>query len=85
MRKVVPLPIVASCQGKTSCTRKLTAELIRPTKEMASPRIRLGNSSEKRTHITGPMEMAKAATKPRMPKRMSIGFMLIAWAIRSDS
>ncbi len=48
-----------SSQGKTSCTVKLTAELIRPTKEMARPRSRLGNSSENSTHITGPSEIAK--------------------------
>lgn len=51
------LPNLASSQGNTHCTKKLTAELIKPTNEIAKPRIRLGKSSEKSTHITGPIEM----------------------------
>ena len=76
--KVVPVPSVASSQGKTSCTRKLTAELINPTKEIASPRTLLGNNSEKSTHITGPIETAKEATKPRIPNNTMVGLIFIA-------
>ncbi len=76
---------MASSQGKTSCTPKLTAELIRPTKEMAIPRIRLGKSSEKSTHMTGPMDTANEATKPSTPKSTSHGFIAIAALMKSDS
>ena len=58
MRKVVAVPRLLSSQGNTNCTKKLMAELIRPTKEMASPRTLLGNSSENKTHITGPIDTA---------------------------
>ena len=34
---------------------------------MASPRIRLGKISENNTHMPGPSEKAKLATKPSMP------------------
>ena len=61
------LPIVDNSQGKTSCTEKLTAELINPTNEIAKPRIIFGNNSENITHITGPMDTANAATKPSIP------------------
>ena len=39
-------------------------ELINPTKEIASPRTRFGKISDSNTHITGPSEIAKLATKP---------------------
>ena len=63
---------------------KLTAELISPTKEMAIPRTRFGNSSENSTHMTGPRDMAKLATKPRIPMRMSIGFIEMAALTNAD-
>ena len=50
---------------------KHTVELTTPTQEMASPRIRLGKISENSTHMTGPSENAKLATKPSMPMSTS--------------
>ena len=44
-----------------------------------------GNSSENRTHITGPRDTAKQATKPRMPAKIRRGFMLMAADISSPS
>ena len=44
--------MVESSQGNTNCTPALTAELIKPTNEMAIPLILRGNSSEKSTHIS---------------------------------
>ena len=44
-------------------TRKAIEELIKPANEMAFPRRRLGNSSEKSTHITGPIDTAKLAAE----------------------
>ncbi len=42
---------------------------------MAMPRILLGKSSEKSTHITGPMLIAKEATKPKIANKINIEFM----------
>ena len=85
MANVVAAPSAASSTGKSCCTPKLTAELISPTNEIASPRIRFGNSSENSTHITGPSETANEATKPRMPIRISIGFIVMADVMRGAS
>jgi hypothetical protein len=41
-------------------TPKLAAQLLAPETARAAPRIRLGNISPSRTHITGPHEAAKA-------------------------
>ena len=53
------LPSDCSCHGKTSVTRKAVAEFTSPTKEIATPRTRFGNSSENNTHMTGPSDTAK--------------------------
>ena len=52
---------------------------------MATPRTRFGNSSEKSTHMMGPMETAKLATKPRIASRMRVGFIVMALLTMSDS
>ena len=57
-KKVNELPRLDKCQGKTSCTKKANVRFTKPTNEIANPGIRFGNSSEKSTHITGPMDTA---------------------------
>ena len=70
MRQVPALPNVANSHGKTNWTRKLTTELTKPTKEMAMPRIRLGNNSENNTHMTGPTEMAGRVSSPSIQRQL---------------
>ena len=65
-------------------TRNATLELIRPTKEIAMPRTRFGNSSENSTHMIGPIDTAKLATKPSIANRISTGFMVIALLTSSE-
>ncbi len=62
MANVIVGPILVSSQGKNCVTVKLTKELKNPTIEIAIPFILLGKISESIVHITGPREMAKAAT-----------------------
>ncbi len=66
MAKVTVGPKFDNSQGKTWVTEKLTKELKKPTTEIAIPLTLVGNISEIRVHITGPSEMAKAATYKRM-------------------
>ncbi len=62
MAKVTVGPRLDNSQGNTCVTEKLTKELKKPTTEIAIPFILLGKISEIKVHITGPSEMAKAAT-----------------------
>ena len=62
MAKVVVGPRLDNSHGNTCVTEKLTKELKKPTTEIAIPFILLGNTSEIRAHITGPSEIANAAT-----------------------
>ena len=62
MAKVSVGPRFDNYHGNICVTEKLTSELKNPTTEMAIPLILFGNISETSAHITGPNEMAKAAT-----------------------
>lgn len=66
MAKVTVGPRLDNSHGNTWVTEKLTKELKKPTTEMAIPLILVGNISENKVHITGPREMAKAATYSRI-------------------
>jgi hypothetical protein len=55
-----------------------------PTKEIATPLILFGKSSENNTHITGPNEMANEATKPKIQNKISDEFIFIEALISSD-
>ena len=62
MAKVMVGPKFVNSHGKTCVTEKLTRELKKPTTETAIPLILVGKISETSVHITGPSDMAKAAT-----------------------
>ena len=62
MVKVSVGPKFDNSHGKTCVTEKLINELKKPTTDMAIPFILLGNTSDISAHITGPNEIAKAAT-----------------------
>ncbi len=44
----------------------------------------VGKSSENSTHMTGPSEIAKLATNPSIPTRISVGFMEMALLTNAD-
>src|SRR4249919_3351290 len=77
MRKVWAPPRCSICQGKISCATKHTEEFTSPTQEMARPRTRFGKISESSTHITGPSDSAKQATKPRSPVSTQVELSLL--------
>ena len=52
---------------------------------MAIPLILIGKSSENKTHITGPNEMANEATNPKIPNSIRVEFIFIDAVINSDS
>jgi hypothetical protein len=58
IKKVNVVPRLVNSHGNNSCTKKLTTELINPTKEIATALILFGNNSENITHITGPIDTA---------------------------
>ena len=66
MANVAVGPRLDNSHGNTWVTEKLTRELKKPTTEIAIPLTLVGNISEISVHITGPSEIAKAATYKRM-------------------
>ena len=81
---VVEVPSALICQGNRNCTRKLALLLNTVATPIAIPRIRLGNTSENNTHITGPSDTANDATNPRTPTSTNKAFTEIADAIMVD-
>lgn len=74
MAKVTLGPKLDSSHGNTCVTEKLTNELKKPTTEMAIPLTLVGKISEIKVHITGPKEIAKAATYNRIAIKTKVAF-----------
>ena len=71
-------PKLDNSQGKTSCTTELIKEFTKAIQPIASPLYFRGYNSDNNTHITGPSEKAKQATKPKIPIKIKVELIVVA-------